>query len=143
MSPISRERGQAWMRYALFAAAAYNLVWGAFIILFPNQPFDWLGLGRPTYPCLVQCIGMIVGVYGIGYATAALDPLRHWPVVLVGLVGKLAGPIGFVWSVSKGELPWLAGLTIVTNDLVWWMPFVLILAAVFNRSIARRTSGLV
>ena len=46
---------------------------------------------------------MIVGVYGVGYATAALDPSRHWPVVLVGLLGKIFGPIGFLSAVVGGR----------------------------------------
>ena len=70
---------------------------------------------------------MIVGVYGVGYAIAAYDPVRHWPIVLVGLLGKTFGPIGFVFSAVYCELPWIAGLTLLTNDLVWWIPFGLIL----------------
>jgi small multidrug resistance pump len=70
---------------------------------------------------------MIVGVYGIGYACAASDPLRHWPIVLVGLLGKLFGPLGFLMAVLKGELPWRFGALLLTNDLIWWVPFGLIL----------------
>jgi len=70
---------------------------------------------------------MIVGVYGVGYATAALDPSRHQPVVLVGLLGKIFGPIGFLSAVVGGTLPLSFGLTILTNDLIWWAPFTLIL----------------
>jgi len=115
------------MTWVLAAAAVYNLAWGAFAILFPRVPFDWLGIEPPNYLSLWQCIGMIVGVYGVGYAIAAVDPLRHWPIVLVGLLGKILGPIGFVGAATRGELPWLAGLTIVSNDLIWWVPFGLIL----------------
>jgi hypothetical protein len=115
------------MTRALLAAAAYNIVWGTFAVLFPSWAFEWIGAEPPNYPSLVQCIGMIVGVYGIGYAIAAVDPMRHWPIVLVGLLGKLFGPLGFVWAASKSELPWIVGLTIVTNDLMWWLPFGLIL----------------
>ena len=39
----------------------------------------------PRYPQIWQCVGMIVGVYGVGYLVAASDPLRHWPIVLVGM----------------------------------------------------------
>jgi small multidrug resistance pump len=46
----------------------------------------------PRYPDIWQCVGMIVGVYGVGYLIAAFDPLRHWPVILVGLLGKVLGP---------------------------------------------------
>jgi hypothetical protein len=66
---------------------------------------------------------MIVGVYGVGYAIAARDPVRHWPIVLVGLLGKVLGPIGFLDAALGGRLPWTFGWTIVTNDLVWWIPF--------------------
>ena len=57
-----------------------------------------------------------MGVYGIGYAIAAGNPLRHWPIVLVGLLGKLFGPLGFLFYAIRGELPWIAGWTIVTKD---------------------------
>lgn len=110
-------------RVVLWIAAAYNLVWGALVVLAPLAPFRWAGLEPPRYPEIWQCVGMIVGVYGIGYGLAARDPYRHWPIVLVGLLGKIAGPIGFVDAALSGRLPWVAGWTIVTNDLVWWLPF--------------------
>lgn len=125
-----------WMRNVLLLAAFYNLAWGAFVVLFPLLPFQWADLEPPNYPSLWQCIGMIVGVYGIGYGIAALDPVRHWPIVLVGLLGKIFGPIGFVWNAAHGTLPWVAGLTILTNDLAWWIPFGLILLHARRESLA-------
>ena len=81
---------------------------------------------QPNYLFLWQCIGMIVGVYGVGYWVAAGDVARHWPIVLVGLLGKVFGPIGFVWAcfVDK-SVPLHFGLTILTNDLLWWGAFAL------------------
>jgi hypothetical protein len=70
---------------------------------------------------------MIVGVYGVGYWIAASDPYRHWPIVLVGLLGKVLGPIGLPLAVWKGELPWTFGIHNITNDLIWWVPFTVIL----------------
>jgi hypothetical protein len=70
---------------------------------------------------------MIVGVYGLGYLVAAGDPVRHWPIVLVGLLGKVFGPIGFAWAVWQGRLPLAFGATIVFNDLIWWAPFAALL----------------
>ena len=46
---------------------------------------------------------------------------------LVGLLGKVCGPIGFVASAASGRFPWSMGWTILTNDLIWWLPFGLIL----------------
>jgi len=115
------------MSVVLVAAGVYNLVWGTWVICFPMAGFDLAGMPRPNYPQLWQCIGMIVGVYGVGYLIAAFAPLRHWPIVLVGLLGKVFGPIGFVWNAMSGVLPWWAGIVNLTNDLIWWVPFALIL----------------
>ena len=116
------------MSAVLWAAAAYNIVWGIWAILFPQAIFRWAGFQPlPSYPELWQCIGMIVGVYGVGYAIAASDPFRHWPIVLVGLLGKLLGPLGFAQAVWEERFPLKMGWTILTNDLIWWVPFALIL----------------
>lgn len=129
-----------WMRRVLVAAGVYNLVWGAAIILFPTALFRLVGMDLPRYPQIWQCVGMIVGVYGIGYLIAATDPLRHWPITLVGLLGKVFGPIGFVGAFIGGELPLAFGTTIITNDLIWWIPFAAILYQAFKAS-NDRSSG--
>ena len=116
-----------WMRSVLLAAGVYNVLWGAFAVLFPGAIFNWLSMPQPNYPQFWQCIGMIVGVYGLGYAIAAFDPVRHWPIVLVGFLGKVLGPIGMVQALWTGQLPWGFALNCVTNDLIWWVPFALIL----------------
>lgn len=134
--PVSTD-APAWMRRVLIFAAIYNLAWGAFAIFSPLSLFRWTGFDPlPVYPELWQCIGMIVGVYGVGYGIAASNPYRHWPIVLVGLLGKIFGPIGFASSVFSGRLPMKLGATIITNDLVWWVPFAVILwkAAQANQS---------
>jgi hypothetical protein len=115
------------MAVCLVVAGAYNLLWGAATVLFPNWLFRLTGMEAPNYPFIWQCVGMIVGVYGIGYLAAATDPVRHWPIVLVGFLGKVFGPIGYLLGVVRGEVPPAFGVTLPTNDLVWWVPFALIL----------------
>lgn len=119
---------------ALRLAAIYNIAWGTWVIIFPNHIFDLSGIERPNYPGVWQCVGMIVGVYGIGYWIAAKDFVRHWAIVLVGLIGKVLGPIGFLQSALTGLLPWSWGFMILTNDLVWWVPFAGILYLVLKNA---------
>jgi hypothetical protein len=90
------------------------------------------GAQRPNYPEIWQCVGMIVGLYGIGYLIAAQDSHTHWPIVFVGLLGKIFGPIGFLIALLRGAFPPLFGLTILTNDLLWWIPFTLILREAYR-----------
>lgn len=127
------EREPRWMSITLWLAAGYNIVWGGWVVLSPLSAFRLLGMPPPNYPQIWQCVGMIVGVYGVGYACAARHPMRHWPIVLVGLLGKLFGPIGFLTAAFKGELPWKFGFLLLTNDLLWWAPFALILYHAANK----------
>jgi len=147
MSPSSRNpyvaRSDQWGSSAvLWAAAIYNFIFGAFALIWPTAWFELSGMEPPTYPFLWQCIGMIVGVYGVGYACAARDPIRHWPIILVGLLGKVLGPIGFMDAALRGDLPWQAGWLIISNDLIWWIPFTVILirARAHHQNAARSDS---
>lgn len=125
----SPSQAPLWMTRVLIAAGIYNLAFGAWAGLFPDHVFVMLGMEIPNYPFLWQCIGMIVGVYGIGYLAAARDPLRHWPIILVGLLGKIFGPIGFLQTALAGDISWKFGYLIITNDLIWWIPFTWIMIA--------------
>jgi len=129
------------MKSALKLAGIYNLLFGLWAIGWPHAWFELSGMEPPRYLFLWQCLGMIVGVYGLGYLIASLDPLRHWPIVLVGLLGKVFGPIGFGWAALQGDLPWAAGWLIVLNDLIWLIPFAMILWAAFCQMIGRPTVG--
>lgn len=130
-----------WASRWLWAAGIYNLTWGTLTIAWPHLLFDLTGVERINYPEIWQCVGMIVGVYGIGYLIAASDSRTHWPIVLVGLLGKVFGPIGFLVALLRGTFPPLFGLTILTNDLLWWIPFALILrdAAKHQRATSQST----
>lgn len=123
------------MKPVLLAAGIYNILWGGFVVLFPLTMFRWLDMPAPNYVEIWQCVGMIVGVYGVGYIAAAFDPLRHWPIVLVGFLGKVFGPIGFLQAALTGTLPWRFGLNNITNDLIWWIPFALILRRAYQNGL--------
>ena len=118
----------------LFAAGLYNLLWGAVVVVLPDLPLRLADMPPLPEPgrAIWQCLGMVVGVYGVGYLCAARDPLRHWPIVLVGLLGKIFGPIGFAQALASGRFPPAFGWNIITNDLIWWVPFALILAAAWR-----------
>jgi small multidrug resistance pump len=116
-----------WMFSVLWLAGLYNLAFGVWIILYPRSLFTLLSMASPTPIVIWQCVGMIVGVYGIGYICAAYSPTKHWPIVLVGLLGKILGPAGFYIAARNGDLPWRFGYVNIVNDLIWWLPFSLIL----------------
>lgn len=119
-----------------YAAALYNLVWGALTGLFPALFFEWIGAPLPNYLPLWQVIGMFVLVYAPAYWWVARFPARHRHLIVIGLLGKLLGPLGFIWAAARGELPLAFGLTLISNDLIWWPAFTL-----FLRDAARLSGG--
>lgn len=124
MSFDERERSHArWLK----AAAIYNAAWGAANVLWPGRALRLLGVREPEPTFAWQTVGMMVGVYAPAYWWASRDPLPRAHLVAVGLAGKVLGPLGFVWAVRTGRLPLRFGLTILSNDLVWWPAFAAII----------------
>lgn len=114
-------------RFIFLLAAGYNLAFGLWAGFWPRALFDVFRLTPPDYPAIWACLGMVVGVYGLAYAYAAvrLDAAR--PLVALGLLGKILGPLGWVATVASGEWPLRTVSLIVFNDVVWWLPFSLFL----------------
>ena len=113
-------------------AGAYHLIIGAVVIILPAFAFQIAGMELPRYPLVWQCVGMLVGVYGLGFLIAACDPNRHWAIVLVALVGKTLGPMGLLIAALQGEFSWTWTTIILINDLAWWIPFGMILFEAFK-----------
>gem|GEM_PF-861771 len=110
-----------WARFIMFLAAAYNIFWGAVIsiypqiILFGNPPTNFLLI-------ILRCVGMLVGVYGVAYYFASLDPVKYWPLILVGWIGKLLGPFGSLYYIYLHQLTPSFLIVNVFNDLIWLYP---------------------
>jgi len=122
-----------WMKLTLLLAGVYNILWGTAVVIFPVACLTLLGMPEPKYPELFQCIGMMVAVYGVAYLASTRDPVKFWPIVLAGLLGRILGPIGFLYGWHFGNLPGTFGLMLITNDIIWIIPFFMILMAAKSR----------
>ena len=112
-----------------YAVALYNMLWGSTTILFPQPFLQLIHVSAFDVLPLWQCIGMFVLVYVPAYWWARRYPSRNRHLILIGFLGKVLGPIGFVWAYLHGQLPLAFGLTNLTNDVIWWPAFVLYLNA--------------
>jgi hypothetical protein len=113
-----------WYRRWFYGAALYNAAWAIAVTAFPSQLLRVIGVDvEPSMVPLVQVIGMMVGVYAIGYYLLARDPRRYCGFIWIALAGKTLGPLGFIYYASTGVLPWTFGWTCVFNDLIWWPVF--------------------
>jgi hypothetical protein len=118
-------------RTTFVAAAAYNMAWGLLTALYPQWLFRLADMEPMRYPAVFACVGMIVGLYGVVYAEVARRPERGFVLAAVGLAGKILGPIGWMTLYLRGEWPAASLVVIITNDLIWWVPFALYLRDVW------------
>jgi len=114
-------------RLVFALAAIYNIGFGLWAGLWPRAFFDIVEMAPPNYPGLWQCLGMVVGLYGVLYASAAWQPEQAKLIIAVGLAGKILGPIGLAMTIHSGEWPWRTFTLVAFNDLIWWLPFTLFL----------------
>jgi hypothetical protein len=114
-------------RLCFMLAAGYNAAFGVWTVFWPGQFFEWMRLPRNLYPEIWQCLGMMVGLYGAGYAYAAWRLDRGAPLIAIGLAGKVLGPIGYL--LTSGTWYWpVRTLTLnIFNDVIWWVPFAMYL----------------
>jgi hypothetical protein len=119
-----------------YAAAVYNFAWGVWAILQPAAIFELLGMVAPMPLAFWQVVGMMVLVWTPAYLWVASAPSRHPHFIVIALLGKVLGPIGFVVAVSSGTLPLAFAPVIVANDLVWWPAF-----SAYLRTIATDRGG--
>ncbi|MBX3488261.1 hypothetical protein [Parvibaculum sp.] len=94
--------GKFW--HALFwTAAVYNFIAGAPLLLAPSlaaanagiPPFD------PQHIIIAQLAGLVVCLFGIGYAMVAMNTSGGRAIVILGLIGKLG-----VCALVAGHLLW-------------------------------------
>jgi hypothetical protein len=114
-------------RAVFVAAGVYNIAWGAYAALDAQWLFRFAGMPLQNHPQIFTTLGMVLALYGVLYLDVALRPERGFLIAAVGLAGKVFGPLGWLWLVSTGQWPISSGILVVTNDLIWWIPFVVYL----------------
>ena len=110
-------------RGVFLAAGLYNVAWGTYSALDPQWMFRFAGMPPLNYPEIYACLGMVIALYGVIYLEVARVPERGWLLGLVGLLGKVFGPIGQLTLIAKGQWPLATMILCIPNDFIWWVPF--------------------
>lgn len=110
-------------RTVFLLAGLYNIFWGIYATYDPQWLFRFSGLPPANHPQIFQCLGMVIGLYGILYLEVARAPERGWLIAAVGLLGKILGPIGLFVAIANHTWPRSTIILCLTNDIVWWIPF--------------------
>lgn len=114
-------------RMLFCVAGVYNILWGLYAAWDPQWLFRFARMPLQNHPEIFVCLGMVVGLYGIVYLEVARVPERGWLLCAVGLLGKVLGPIGLAGLIISGQWPIATIVLCATNDVIWWVPFILYL----------------
>ena len=114
------------MHLLLKFAGGYNILAGASMILFYHEGFKLLGISKPEFSLPIQLVGLLVGIFGIGYLMVERAPVENRNVLLLGFLSKLLGPLLAVAYVIKGELPMTMLPVLFFADTIYLIPFWLI-----------------
>jgi hypothetical protein len=119
------------LRGSLVVGAIYDLAFAVLMIVAPGLPARWLGLPLPPLPrgaFYLWVMATLLGMLAFLYLLAARDTRRYSGIVLVALVGRIAGGLAIAIAALRG--PDLAGLwPLAAADLgfglahaVFWLP---------------------
>lgn len=125
------------MQLVLRAAGLYSLLFTAGICLWPEWMFSHLEVA-PTQGFWTAYLIGFAAAYGIALIIASVDPIRFWPVVLIGLI--------MLSTVTAAEIrAWMDGTRPVVA--VWYLavglallagPFFMVLKSAYDQFIGAR-----
>jgi hypothetical protein len=95
------------LRGSLLLGALYDLVYAAAMVFAPQVPSRLLHVPLPGEPFYLWVMAVLLAMLATLYVAAAQDPRRYTAVVLVAIVGRLAGAAAFVVAALR---PGLGGL---------------------------------
>ena len=110
-----------WMRYLLRFAGTFNVLAGLGMCSLYHEGFHLLGfqkqLGLP-----VQIMGVLVGLFGVGYHLVAGNPVENRNILMLGFWSKAISSVFAVWYVIIGKItPWFVPVVFFADII--YLPF--------------------
>ena len=113
----------SWMHLLLKFAGGYNILAGASMVLFYHEGFKLLGIPKPEFSLPIQLVGLLVGLFGIGYLMVERAPVENRNILLLGFLSKFLGPLLAVGYIIKGDLPMTMIPVLFFADTIYLIPF--------------------
>ncbi len=121
-----------WMQYLLLAAGLYNIVWGGIAFVRPDYFLEQLHMHFANDHWISKAIGMLEIIFGIAYIIASRKPFKHWLIIFIGFVVKFVVSAGYLYYAYAELIPQQLIAMVMANDMVWLLPFGMILYQTFE-----------
>jgi small multidrug resistance pump len=126
-----------WMKFVLRFVAVYNVLAGLHMLILRHETYDMIGMKHPDIDFPIQLVGILVALFGLGYYMVAKNSIENRNILLLGLLSKTCGSCLGTYYVVRGILPVRFVLVYFFADVIYLVPFFLILRRL-NRIAAER-----
>jgi hypothetical protein len=121
-----------WMTRLLWFVGGYNLLAGVGMFAFYHEGYKLLGIVKPQLNLPIQLVGVLVGLFGVGYWLVAAKPVENRNLLMLGFWSKALGSLLGLYYVAVGKLPPLFLVILFFSDIVYLPPFVAILRRLYR-----------
>lgn len=128
-----------WMKFVLRFVAFFNVGAGLFMLIGYHETYKIIGMNKPDISFPIQLVGILVGLFGVGYYLVARNPVENRNVLLLGFLSKLLGSCLGTWYVLRGQLPLQFVAVYFFADVIYLPPFYLILRRLY--ALAEQAKG--
>jgi small multidrug resistance pump len=94
-----------WMKFVLRFAAVFNICAGLFMLIGYHETYKIIGMEKPDLNFPMQLVGILVGLFGVGYYLVARNPTENRAVLMLGFWSKFLGSCLGTGYVILGKLP--------------------------------------
>ena len=130
-----------WMWFLLRFAGIFNLLAGFSMIVLYSEGFKLLGLKKPPLMLPLQLVGVMVGLFGVGYHMVASRPLENRNVLVLGFWSKALGSALGIGYVVLGKLPLMFLPVLLFADIAYLPPFYVIMRRLKRIAVAEETEA--
>jgi CDP-diglyceride synthetase len=127
------------MKFVLRFAAVFNVCAGLFMLIGYHETYKIIGMEKPDISFPIQLVGLLVGLFGVGYYLVARNPFENRTVLMLGFWSKFLGSCLATGYVVLGKLPPQFTAVYFFADVIYLPPFYVILRRLYD--LARERQG--
>jgi hypothetical protein len=120
-----------WMKFLLRLVAVFNVCAGLFMLIGYHETYKIIGMDKPKIHFPIQLVGILVGLFGVGYYMVARNPIENRAVLLLGFWSKFLGSCLGTAYVVLGILPLEFVAVYFFADVIYLPPFYVILRRLY------------
>jgi hypothetical protein len=131
----------SWMKFILRFVAVFNILAGLTMLFGYHEAYKIIGMNKPDISFPLQLVGILVGLFGVGYYLVAKRPVENRHLLTLGCLSKALGSMLALTYICRGRLPLTFLIVVFFADMIYVPPFVIIIRRLYAIAGRQAASG--